>query len=804
MNAALAEIIIKIDTNDHRFEEFARQTCSLEHGIEFVPTSRTWDRGRDGRTTGSATSGFANLLCATLNREIDGKVEADLLRLTATSSPKHLIYCCSQPLSEHAIDVLDKSIRRHIPTGSITIYGSEQLAHLAAKHSQVFEKSYPAEINSVRTSLLERTETEDRIGLRLALITIGTDDGPALRREILRRTVLELLQSEGPQSAAMAAQTLSTELKLPRTLPHALIEGVLKKELREQTVTFTHDKWSLTAYGENSLSDVPPEATDYLLKGRLAIKEKLESLMGLPFVDSQYERVWSTLLDFLSALFYQNGLSVIQAIDAFLSGSQAAETPDLHHLLADGARKCAALLASTPETERRLQNAIVDTLTERSGPAFEWLTRTCERFVTLCCLGLESRSAQDLRAALIAHDVVLDSDVLLNYFCEGEPDHKATVNLLARWLQVGGRILLAPVVLEEVAYHSWISQTDFVQTEHLFGKLQHYELRRFIRNAFVRAFHAISKNVHQWDVHISQFRGNSQTDYSKIKNRLQVRLAASILPDNYDEKLAKDITAYSLREAARQKIIEVEDLEEDTRYKLGRDGRLLASVAQARASSAEIRTNNVLLLSSSHILQKAELKFSGRLGKKSIVLSRAGFAYLLSMIGDTQLGADTLRRTLFEFGKGARLTDSERRALRIIRSSGAYDLPWADRDLLKDQLSSAVHREAGKLGVTDQQLRASLSSGTAPDISAKVIADALRNMAKGTVSEDKLREAEQRIAQLETKLAATQDALKKAGTKAPQPSVHRSTHPTPLHSDQQSPAAQAPRRPPRPGSPRRP
>jgi len=128
MNAALAEIIIKIDTNDHRFEEFARQTCSLEHGIEFVPTSRTWDRGRDGRTTGSATSGFANLLCATLNREIDGKVEADLLRLTATSSPKHLIYCCSQPLSEHAIDVLDKSIRRHIPTGSITIYGSEQLA----------------------------------------------------------------------------------------------------------------------------------------------------------------------------------------------------------------------------------------------------------------------------------------------------------------------------------------------------------------------------------------------------------------------------------------------------------------------------------------------------------------------------------------------------------------------------------------------------------------------------------------------------------------------------------------------------
>jgi len=88
----------------------------------------------------------------------------------------------------------DTSHRKH------HIYGSEQLAHLAAKHSQVFEKSYPAEINSVRTSLLERTETEDRIGLRPGLITIGTDDGPALRREILRRTVQSCFNRKAPRA----------------------------------------------------------------------------------------------------------------------------------------------------------------------------------------------------------------------------------------------------------------------------------------------------------------------------------------------------------------------------------------------------------------------------------------------------------------------------------------------------------------------------------------------------------------------------------------------------------------------------
>jgi predicted nucleic acid-binding protein len=615
-------------------------------------------------------------------------------------------------------------------------------------------------------SLLDRPEQEDRVGLRLAFITIGAEEGPALRAAILQRTVLELLKLNGPQTSAMLAQGFSTDLKLPRALPANLVEGVLKRELREQTVTFIESKWSLTAYGEKYLAEVSVEATDHLLKGRLAIREKLESLIGVRFTETQYESVWSALLDFLSALFYQNGLSVIQAIDAFLSGSEPAETQDLRALLGDGARKCAALCASTPETSRRLQNAIVDTLTERSGPAFEWLTRTCERFVALCCLGLEARSSDEIRNALVAHDVVLDSDVILNYLCEGEPDHKATVDLLGRWLKAGGRVLVAPVVLEEVAYHAWISQIDFAQTEHLFGKLHRYELRRFIRNAFVRAFHAVSKNALHWDTYISQFKGNSQTDYSKIKNRLHVKLSAATLPDNYDEELAKDITAYALRESARDKTVDIEELEEDTRHKLKRDGRLLASVSAARSSSGGVGgVHGVLLLSSSHILQKAELKFKDRLGKGALVLPRAGFAYLLSLVSDTHLSADTLRRSLFEFGKGARLNDADRRALRIIRSSGAYDLPWADRDLLKDQLTSAIHREAQKLGVTDQQLRTSVSSGASPESSAKVIVEALRNMAQGTIAEERLQGAERRITELEAELSETQAALRKAGAK---------------------------------------
>jgi len=95
MNDSIAKLIIEDCHNDYLFEQFCLELCSKEHKIEFLPTSQSWDRGRDGRTAGPSRGSHRNLLCSTLNRDIDGKVEADLLRVTQTSSPDHLVYCSS-------------------------------------------------------------------------------------------------------------------------------------------------------------------------------------------------------------------------------------------------------------------------------------------------------------------------------------------------------------------------------------------------------------------------------------------------------------------------------------------------------------------------------------------------------------------------------------------------------------------------------------------------------------------------------------------------------------------------------------
>ncbi len=132
------------------------------------------------------------------------------------------------------------------------------------------------------------------------------------------------------------------------------------------------------------------------------------------------------------------------------------------------------------------------------------------------------------------------------------------------------------------------------------------------------------------------------------------------------------------------------------------------------------------------------------------------------MVPEVSLGAGSLRRALFEFGEKAHLTDTERRALRIIRATDLYDVPWANRNLLEELLKSAIHAEASKLGVHPDQLRAEFVAGADSEHSAKLVAEALKSMAIQSTDREKLQDAENRIRQLETRLIELQGAMKRA------------------------------------------
>jgi hypothetical protein len=150
----IADHVLQADTNHSRFEKFCCDLSTVVEGRDFVPTSATWDRGRDARAVGPARGTHAAVICCTLDPDLDAKSNQDLTRLAATSKPDRVIYCSSQKLSEHQLDKVAGGICGLLrPDASVATYGSLQLASLAERHPEPFEKHYRAELQNIHAML---------------------------------------------------------------------------------------------------------------------------------------------------------------------------------------------------------------------------------------------------------------------------------------------------------------------------------------------------------------------------------------------------------------------------------------------------------------------------------------------------------------------------------------------------------------------------------------------------------------------------------------------------------------------------
>ncbi len=231
---------------------------------------------------------------------------------------------------------------------------------------------------------------------------------------------------------------------------------------------------------------------------------------------------------------------------------------------------------------------------------------------------------------------------------------------------------------------------------------------------------------------------------------LRLRLKVETLPEVFDDDVRKGISEY-LMTLAREFPRGPEQLE-DISYKVERDGKLMASIASARTAQERMGADRpIVLLSSSYLLRCAEDRFRQNFGAAKVLISIGALSYLLSTVPDAGLGADSLRRALFEFGTGARLSDPGRRALRIIRATESYDIPWAERELLQVKLTAAIRSEAEKRGMPEASLRTRLASGEEPKVGAQLIAETLQEMAIKDKTSEELAETSARSPNSRTK-----------------------------------------------------
>ena len=87
MIKAFFPILFNTESNPIRFAKVCIDLYSEAEGITLVPTSRSWDQGRDARSISvrQRSSLIKYVMCATLNVTLDSKISEDIKRLSSTT-----------------------------------------------------------------------------------------------------------------------------------------------------------------------------------------------------------------------------------------------------------------------------------------------------------------------------------------------------------------------------------------------------------------------------------------------------------------------------------------------------------------------------------------------------------------------------------------------------------------------------------------------------------------------------------------------------------------------------------------------
>src|SRR5690348_17300091 len=111
------QAVLENETSSLRFEAFAVDLVSAAEGVRYLPTSRNYDQGRDGRASRSGERGM-RIIAATISRTLPKKIEEDVERLRETTVVSELTYCCTQEITEAALDKILDQLRQRLPEGA--------------------------------------------------------------------------------------------------------------------------------------------------------------------------------------------------------------------------------------------------------------------------------------------------------------------------------------------------------------------------------------------------------------------------------------------------------------------------------------------------------------------------------------------------------------------------------------------------------------------------------------------------------------------------------------------------------------
>lgn len=746
----MAKAILQGEESNARFENFCCELFSEVDGWEYVPTSRTYDRGVDGRIVGIRGGEVAPVICATLRVDVIDKAKEDAVRLKEKGQGVRAIrFCSTQRLTENLLEDIKKIFKQHCPeVETIMTDGLIQIESLAAKHPVCFEKYYLAELANLRSALAVSKVDSQQVqmtGMRIALTTQLGDDACALREDLQRNLVLTSLSDCKSRTLGKICKQVSKMLHLPKTIQLGYIEQALDSLKMMRYVNESNGKYLITELGREEVKSRTEKGSGMLTEGQTLIRNLLRALTGEELEPDSFAKLWDVIQDEIANMFLANGIYIVNSIESIIKNeTTVADHPDFRGAIQRLGDKVSSMDIFGPR-KLTIGQAVIDMFQENTSDAFKWLGDLGAIYVSLCSLGLEETSQQQIEERLRELDLLLDTDVILSLLSPGEPKHDPVEEVVNCWKRIKGRVCVVPCVLEETSYHAWISQRDYEETWRILGKMNDSDALHLLENVFVRGFRVEARGKYQpaqWNYYIGQFRGAEAYDYRKIQEILKDYSIVTISEENIDNAFSTRVTNNLLGLIAPEGG-SLDDQEIVDKCK--RDGRLMAVLLRDRKQKEKVG-GTVLIISSSRKLRDVCKRFKVNLGKPEPVVPIGSIAYFLSLVPGANLSFSVLRKILFDTGFPTKLHGLERRALRVVQASEEYFVPFARRGALVVKMREKINEVAEERGRKAYELEKDIVMGK------KEVAEDVATIVASSVDSISKSKSEKKIEQLESKI----------------------------------------------------
>ena len=297
---SMAVQILSAELYPTRLENVCIDLFTEIDGEDYLPTSASYDLGRDGRSRSGAF-----IACGTSDNAM-GKATSDVDRILENARVSHLHFCSIQRISEQEIERIRGAIREKCPDAeAIEVHGVKQLATLFHRHPAAFLTHYRGELENLRTLLLTSSDdeyVEDTLGMRLALTTQLNEDGAALKRSVLKNLILLSLASGTTQHVSGLARRVSESLHLPHPINTSFLEPEVNTLRHEGLIEAVGEAHKITDAGLEEIKKGAEEGTKRLLEARKLFHEALDTLADANLSLDEFNRVWNVIQDGLASL----------------------------------------------------------------------------------------------------------------------------------------------------------------------------------------------------------------------------------------------------------------------------------------------------------------------------------------------------------------------------------------------------------------------------------------------------------------------------------------------------------------------